>query len=430
VREWLASRRRRRQSHTALLQQVTPSPAISGPDSPALLAPSPFVQPDAEYESWTEDDDDDFEYEKEPPPDSASGASTNIAGGAQHVKWRHRHCGGRCCSVRGALTRGASLVMVILLAYLVMFVRVVPGARDALEVEFGTFGGGSFGGVPIPESLHPSLHALMGHGHRPGIRARKDGLRAHFPIVFVPGIVSTGLELWEGEPCARAHFRQRLWGSTLMLRSILLDSRCWLRHLSLDGWTGLDPEGIKLRPASGLEAADYLVGGFWIWAKLIENFADVGYDVNSMFMAPYDWRLSMKHLQLRDYYFSKLKYTIEIAKLANHNRKVVLIAHSVSTHNKSRMLEKNWWHASVFLLTVVFFPFSPCGACCSDGRSSLSILHAMGGKPRGWQWRSFVGVRPHRELGGDWRSVVRCAQSVFCHFLGRNARHGRIGTLP
>lgn len=93
-----------------------------------------------------------------------------------------------------------------------------------------------------------------------------------------------------------------------------------MRHLSLDGWTGLDPPGIKLRPASGLEASDYLVGGFWIWAKLIENFADVGYDANSMYMAPYDWRLSFKHLQLRDYYFTKLKATIEIAKMSNQNR--------------------------------------------------------------------------------------------------------------
>lgn len=28
----------------------------------------------------------------------------------------------------------------------------------------------------------------------------------------------------------------------------------------------------------------------------------------------------MKHLQLRDYYFTKLKATIEIAKISNHNR--------------------------------------------------------------------------------------------------------------
>lgn len=32
---------------------------------------------------------------------------------------------------------------------------------------------------------------------RPGVQLAREGLQAHFPIVFVPGVVSTGLELWE-----------------------------------------------------------------------------------------------------------------------------------------------------------------------------------------------------------------------------------------
>ena len=27
----------------------------------------------------------------------------------------------------------------------------------------------------------------------------------------------------------------------------------------------------------GFESADYLVGGYWVWGKLIENLADIGY---------------------------------------------------------------------------------------------------------------------------------------------------------
>ena len=46
-------------------------------------------------------------------------------------------------------------------------------------------------------------------------------------------------------------------------------------------------------------------------------------------MAPYDWRLSFKHLQVRDFYYSKLKAMIELVKLSNHNRKVVLVTHSM-----------------------------------------------------------------------------------------------------
>lgn len=53
---------------------------------------------------------------------------------------------------------------------------------------------------PLPES--------------PGIRLAKEGLRAHHPVVFVPGIVTGGLELWEGHPCADVLFRKRIWGGT------------------------------------------------------------------------------------------------------------------------------------------------------------------------------------------------------------------------
>lgn len=48
----------------------------------------------------------------------------------------------------------------------------------------------------------------------PGVKLAKDGLRAKHPVVFVPGIVTGGLELWEGHACAEGLFRKRLWGGT------------------------------------------------------------------------------------------------------------------------------------------------------------------------------------------------------------------------
>jgi hypothetical protein len=48
----------------------------------------------------------------------------------------------------------------------------------------------------------------------PGVKLRKEGLFAKHPVVFVPGIVTGGLELWEGKPCADSLFRKRLWGGT------------------------------------------------------------------------------------------------------------------------------------------------------------------------------------------------------------------------
>lgn len=155
------------------------------------------------------------------------------------------------------------------------------------------------------------------------------GLKAHHPIVIIPGIVSTGLEVWKGLPCVANRFRQRIWGSTVMLQAVLLNSRCWLDHLKLNITTGLDPEGIKLRPAQGLEAADYLLPGFWIWARFIEDAAAIGYDPNSFAMHPYDWRLSFAALEIRDAYFTKLKALIEHLRHLNHGRKVVLTSHSM-----------------------------------------------------------------------------------------------------
>jgi phospholipid:diacylglycerol acyltransferase len=160
------------------------------------------------------------------------------------------------------------------------------------------------------------------------ILSTKYESKVHYPVIMLPGIVSTGLEVWKARPCARRHFRERMWGTTVMLQNMLLQPKCWVDHVSLDYNTGLDPEGIKLRPAGGMEAADYLVGGYWVWAKLIRELAVVGYDTNSMFMASYDWRLALPDLEKRDHYYSKLKATIEVAKISNHGRKSVLVSHS------------------------------------------------------------------------------------------------------
>lgn len=48
----------------------------------------------------------------------------------------------------------------------------------------------------------------------PGVKLRKEAFKAKHPVVFVPGIVTAGLELWEGHQCADGLFRKRLWGGT------------------------------------------------------------------------------------------------------------------------------------------------------------------------------------------------------------------------
>ena len=81
------------------------------------------------------------------------------------------------------------------------------------------------------------------------------------------------------------------------------------------------------RAATGLEAADYVFAGYWVWGKVIENLAEIGYTSNEMFMAAYDWRLSPVSLEARDAYMTKLQNVIETSYKV-HQKPIVVIAHS------------------------------------------------------------------------------------------------------
>lgn len=85
-------------------------------------------------------------------------------------------------------------------------------------------------------------------------------------------------------PSCKAIYRKRLWagGNFGMARTLFADVDCWLQHMTLDNDTGLDVPGIHLRPATGLEAVDYFVPGYAVWAKLVEALADLGYDSNNL----------------------------------------------------------------------------------------------------------------------------------------------------
>ncbi|KAK8864610.1 hypothetical protein IAR55_001860 [Kwoniella newhampshirensis] len=154
------------------------------------------------------------------------------------------------------------------------------------------------------------------------------GLEKHHPIILIPGIVSTGLESWGTQSVAKGFFRKRLWGTATMIRAVLSNKERWIQALSVDPETGLDPPGFKIRAAQGLDAASEFIQGYWIWQKIVENLATLGYDTNSMDMAAYDWRLAYYNLETRDAYFTRLKTKIEV--MHQHNKqKVVLCSHSL-----------------------------------------------------------------------------------------------------
>ncbi|CAL5398532.1 unnamed protein product [Camellia sinensis] len=161
----------------------------------------------------------------------------------------------------------------------------------------------------------------------PGLKLLKEGLTAKHPVVFVPGIVTGGLELWEGHQCAEGLFRKRLWGGTF--GEVYKRPLCWVEHMSLDNETGLDPSGVRIRPVSGLVAADYFAPGYFVWAVLIANLARIGYEEKNMYMAAYDWRISFQNTEVRDQSLSRIKSNIELMVATSGGRKVVVIPHSM-----------------------------------------------------------------------------------------------------
>ena len=91
------------------------------------------------------------------------------------------------------------------------------------------------------------------------------GLSAKHPVVLIPGIISTGLESWSTSPDYRAFFRQKLWGGFTMISQVTFYREKWMAALMLDPITGLDPPGVKVRAAEGIDAASSFIQGYWLW---------------------------------------------------------------------------------------------------------------------------------------------------------------------
>lgn len=182
---------------------------------------------------------------------------------------------------------------------------------------------------PRADELHGSAESFS-----VGRRMQKQGLKAKYNVVMVPGVISTGIESWgvseDGNCPSIAHFRKRLWGLFYMLRTMVLDKACWLKHIQLDPETGLDPPGIKLRAAQGFGASDFFITGYWIWNKILQNLATIGYGPDNMITAAYDWRLAYLDLEKRDAFFTKLKLQIEMVKNLT-GEKSYLVGHSMGS---------------------------------------------------------------------------------------------------
>ncbi|KAI0249241.1 Lecithin:cholesterol acyltransferase-domain-containing protein [Lactifluus subvellereus] len=183
--------------------------------------------------------------------------------------------------------------------------------------------------IPEPWKLNTD-----GREFQVGDEIKARGLEATYPVVLIPGVISTSLESWSTSPEYRQFFRQKVWGGFPMISQVTFNREKWMSMLLLDPVTGLDPKGVKVRASEGFDAASSFIQGFWIWSKVIENLAVVNYDTDNLVLAPYDWRLSMYNLEQRDGYFSRLKTTIEGFK-KRQKRKCVIAAHSMGSTTKA-----------------------------------------------------------------------------------------------
>lgn len=163
-----------------------------------------------------------------------------------------------------------------------------------------------------------------------GRQALAKGQYKKHAVLLIPGIISSGLESWATTEEHAPFFRSRIWGTAAMIKAVVTRKEAWLRSISLDLETGLDPEGVKVRAAQGFDAAAYFVQGYWLWQKIIENLAVLDYDPLDMSLMAYDWRLSPLNLEVRDRYFSRMKITIEHSKQLL-GKKTVLVSHSMGS---------------------------------------------------------------------------------------------------
>lgn len=299
-----------------------------------------------------------------------------------------------------------------------------PASWESLTPEalLGLLSGNSSAGslATLVESLGPWLdfseNNTAGDGankralSRPGELARAAGARAKYPVLIVPGVTTTGLELWEARPCAQASFKQRLWGSLQMLTSMAMSAKCWKRHMKLDEVTGLDPPGVRVRAADGLEAVEYLLPGVWVWGKVVESLADVGYDSSNLRAAPYDWRLAPSDLEARDAFFTRMMHSLESLRI-QHGQPAVVVSHSygdVLSRYFMRWVEsplggrrgRGWVgrhiHAYVPIAAPMLGTPKAISAMLSGETADTSVLHSFA--------RVLKKLAPHAFMNPDYRA--------------------------
>lgn len=111
----------------------------------------------------------------------------------------------------------------------------------------------------------------------------------------------------------------------------------WLQHMSLTSDMCTEREGNEIRPIQGLDGVDFLVdianinvGASYVFGPIIKLLKGIGYvKGRNLDACPYDWRIPPSVLEERDGYFTKTMERIERMYSENNGKPVVLLCHSM-----------------------------------------------------------------------------------------------------
>ena len=181
---------------------------------------------------------------------------------------------------------------------------------------------------PALRFLHRASYGRAGCENKDDV----NDVQNNHPVVIIPGMTSTALEVWRGQNCYDDATRQRVWSSGGSTATFLLDPECLQRHLAMNASNWEDPDSIRVRAASGLSSADAF-GPLNLWGEFIVNLAMLGYDETSLALAAYDWRLDGTRLEKRDAYFTRLRRVIETLVETNCGRKAAILSHSLGSNH-------------------------------------------------------------------------------------------------
>jgi len=191
-----------------------------------------------------------------------------------------------------------------------------------------------------------------------------SGNAFRYPVLIIPGFMSSGMEIKESD--TKSWVGKRVWinlnslgfqslhrGSALDINESLRGEssfseekhreyerqfKCkskWLHHMSLSNDMLTERPNVKVRPISGLNGVDYLTPGAltnhlsYVFGPVIRALQEAGYTDNDLQAATYDWRLPPSELEKRDQYFTNTMRQVEEMRKRNNNTPIVLLCHSL-----------------------------------------------------------------------------------------------------